>query len=189
MHISENWRMKVSGLVLFAGTAQFFLFVLIAEAIYPNYSVANNYISDLGVGSTAYIFNTSIIILGIAIIITGVFLEKFSTPLRIVLILAGIGAMGVGIFPETTGALHTYSSLIVFLMASIAPYFIIWRLRSTMSLLWVILGTLGLISLILYVPGVYLGLGKGGMERLIVYPNLLWALGFGGWIIGKYGEL
>jgi len=188
MHISENWRMKVSGLVLFAGTAQFFLFVLIAEAIYPNYSVTNNYISDLGVGSTAYIFNTSIIILGIAIIITGVFLEKFSTPLRIVLILAGIGAMGVGIFPETTGALHTYSSLIVFLMASIAPYFIIWRLRSTMSLLWVILGTLGLISLILYVPGIYMGLGKGGMERLIVYPNLLWALGFGGWIIGKYGE-
>ena len=30
--------------------------------------------------------------------------------------------------------------------------------------------------------------GKGGMERLIVYPNLLWALGFGGWIIGKYGK-
>ena len=39
-----------------------------------------------------------------------------------------------------------------------------------------------------YVPGIYLGLGKGGMERLIVYPNLLWALGFGGWIIGKYGK-
>lgn len=188
MHISENWRMKVSGLVLFAGTAQFFLFVLIAEAIYPNYSVANNYISDLGVGSTAYIFNTSIVILGIAIVISGVFLEKFSYPLRIVLILAGVGAMGVGIFPETTGSLHTYSSLIVFLMASIAPYFIIWRLRSTMSLLWGILGTIGLISLFLYVPGIYLGLGKGGMERLIVYPNLLWALGFGGWIIGRYTQ-
>ena len=57
-----------------------------------------------------------------------------------------------------------------------------------MSVFWVILGTLGLISLILYVPGIYLGLGKGGMERLIVYPNLLWALGFGGWIIGKYGK-
>ena len=188
MRISENSGMKISGLVLFAGVAQFFIFVLIAEAIYPNYSVANNYISDLGVGSTAYIFNTSIILLGIAIIVSGIFLEKFSKPLRIVLILAGIGAMGVGIFPETTGSLHTYSSLIVFLMASIAPYFILWRLRSTMSVFWVVLGTLGLISLILYVPGIYLGLGKGGMERLIVYPNLLWALGFGGWIIGKYGK-
>jgi hypothetical membrane protein len=188
MHLTENSRMKISGLVLFAGVAQFFLLVLIAEAIYPGYSVANNYISDLGVGSTAYIFNTSIILLGIAIIISGIFLEKFSMPLRIVLILAGIGAMGVGVFPETTGSLHTYSSLIVFLMASIAPYFIIWRLRNTMSALWVILGTIGLISLILYVPGIYLGLGKGGMERLIVYPNLLWALGFGGYIIGKYGK-
>ena len=77
MRISENSGMKISGLVLFAGVAQFFIFVLIAEAIYPNYSVANNYISDLGVGSTAYIFNTSIILLGIAIIISGIFLEKF----------------------------------------------------------------------------------------------------------------
>jgi hypothetical membrane protein len=186
MKISEHSRMIVSGLVLFAGVAQFFLAVLIAEALYPDYSVANNYISDLGVGSTADIFNISIVVVGIAIIISGVFLQKFSMSLRIVLILAGIGAMGVGVFPETTGSLHTYSSLLVFLMASIAPYFIAWKLRNTLSIIWVILGTLGLISLILYVPGVYLGLGKGGMERLIVYPDLLWALGFGGWIIGKY---
>ena len=44
MRISENSGMKIYGLVLFAGVAQFFIFVLIAEAIYPNYSVANNYI-------------------------------------------------------------------------------------------------------------------------------------------------
>jgi len=188
MRISEKTSMKISSLVLFAGAAQFFLLVLIAEVLYPNYSVANNYISDLGVGSTAYIFNTSIILLGISIIVSSIFLKTFSKPLRIVLILAGIGAMGVGVFPETTGSLHTYSSLIVFLMASIAPYFIIWKLRNTLAVFWVILGTLGLISLILYVPGIYLGLGKGGMERLIVYPNILWALGFGAWIMGKYDK-
>ncbi len=65
MKISDKTAMKISGLVLFAGAAQFFLLVLIAEALYPHYSVANNYISDLGVGSTAYIFNTSIVLLGI----------------------------------------------------------------------------------------------------------------------------
>ncbi len=67
MKISDKTAIKISGLVLFAGAAQFFLLVLIAEALYPQYSVANNYISDLGVGSTAYIFNTSIVLLGIAI--------------------------------------------------------------------------------------------------------------------------
>ena len=134
MKISDKTSMKISGLVLFAGAAQFFLLVLIAEALYPHYSVANNYISDLGVGSTAYIFNTSIVLLGIAIIISAAFLLKFSKPLRIVLILAGIGAMGVGIFPETTGAIHLYSSLLVFFMASIATYFILLRLKNIISL-------------------------------------------------------
>jgi hypothetical membrane protein len=188
MKISDKTAMKISGLVLFAGAAQFFLLVLIAEALYPHYSVANNYISDLGVGSTAYIFNTSIVLLGIAIIISAAFLLKFSKPLRIVLILAGIGAMGVGIFPETTGAIHLYSSLLVFFMASIATYFILWRLKNIISVFWAILGTIALIALVLYATGIYLGLGVGGMERLIVYPDILWALGFGGWIIAKYGE-
>ncbi len=33
-------------------------------------------------------------------------------------------------------------------------------------------------SLILYIMHMYLGLGPGGMERMIVYPNLIWALAF-----------
>lgn len=126
--------------------------------------------------------------LGIAIIISGVFLLKFSKALRIILILAGIGAMGVGIFPETTGAIHSYFALLVFFMASIATYFVLWRLKSIIAIFWAILGTLALVALILYVMQIYLGLGVGGMERLIVYPDILWALGFGGWIVAKYGD-
>jgi hypothetical membrane protein len=96
--------------------------------------------------------------------------------------------MGVGIFPETTGAIHLYSSLLVFFMASIATYFILWRLKNIISVFWAILGTVALIALVLYAMGIYLGLGVGGMERLIVYPDILWALGFGGWIVAKYEE-
>jgi hypothetical protein len=29
----------------------------------------------------------------------------------------------------------------------------------------------------------YLGLGVGGMERMIVYPILIWMIGFGGGLI------
>jgi hypothetical protein len=30
---------------------------------------------------------------------------------------------------------------------------------------------------------VYLGLGVGGMERMIAYPALMWGTGFGGYLI------
>lgn len=33
-------------------------------------------------------------------------------------------------------------------------------------------------SLLLFIKHIYLGLGPGGMERMIVYPNLVWALAF-----------
>jgi len=29
---------------------------------------------------------------------------------------------------------------------------------------------------------VYLGLGVGGMERMILYPAMLWAIGFGAYL-------
>ncbi len=182
---NDDQNLGFAGIALFIGVAQFFLFLLLAELLFPNYSVSNNYISDLGVGKTAYIFNTTIEVLGIALIIAGLLLRKFSPVLLVVLILAGIGAIGVGLFPENTGRPHSLFSLLVFLMGAIAPYIIIYKLRNFISAVWVFLGTYALIFLILYTKGVHLGLGKGGMERMIVYPELLWALGFGGWLLGK----
>jgi hypothetical protein len=40
------------------------------------------------------------------------------------------------------------------------------------------LATLGLFE-----SGQYLGLGAGGMERMIAYPALMWGAGFGGYLI------
>ena len=62
------------------------------------------------------------------------------------------------------------------------------QLKNIISVFWAILGTVALIALVLYATGIYLGLGVGGMERILVYPDILWALGFGGWIVAKYGE-
>ncbi len=188
METNNDTQMKIAGIAFFIGVVQFILFMLLAEILYPEYSVSGNYISDLGVGSTAYIFNISIVILGLLIIVAGYFIRRFSRPLLVVLILAGIGAIGVGLFPETTGSPHLIFSLLVFLMSSIAPYFLLVKIRNLMSVLWAILGTIGLIALILYIPGIYLGLGHGGMERMIVYPDLLWGIGFGGWLVGKFSE-
>lgn len=34
----------------------------------------------------------------------------------------------------------------------------------------------------------YLGLGVGGMKRMIAYPTLLRIMGFGGYLLGEYGQ-
>ncbi len=183
--MENKLEQKIAGILLFVAAAQFFLWMLIAVSTYPGYSVSGNYISDLGVGSTAIIFNTSIIVLGVMSLVAAVLLRKYSAAVLVTLVLAGIGAIGVGVFPETTGAYHTYSSLVVFLFGSIASYAVFAKERKGITAAFAVLGTIGLIALILYGMSIYMGLGKGGMERMIAYPDLLWILGYGAFLCAK----
>jgi hypothetical membrane protein len=50
------------GSLWFVGAAQFVLAMIVAEARYPSCSIANNAISDLGVGRTGRLFNASIVV-------------------------------------------------------------------------------------------------------------------------------
>jgi len=50
------------------------------------------------------------------------------------------------------------------------------------------LGAMSLVALVLFASGIYLGLGKGGMERMIAYPALLWMVGFGGHLMSDNGN-
>jgi hypothetical membrane protein len=60
---------KVAGMLFFIAATQFVLGLTIAEALYPGYSVSDNYISDLGIGPSAVIFNSSVFLLGLLILI------------------------------------------------------------------------------------------------------------------------
>lgn len=60
---------KVAGVFFFIATSQFVLGLVIAEALYPGYSISTNYISDLGVGPSSMVFNVSIFLLGLLSII------------------------------------------------------------------------------------------------------------------------
>jgi len=189
---------KVAGALIFVGVVQFVLCMLVAECLYLNYSVSKNYISDLGVGATALIFNVSVFLLG-AMVLASVYFLKQKVQSRILLgflALCGVGAMGVGIFPENSPyMLHTVFSLIAFLFAALSAIASYKIQKSPMSYFAVILGLMALAALILFVysetfvnmggaseAAFYLGLGKGGLERMIVYPVLLWAAGFGGYL-------
>lgn len=173
---------KIAGLLLAIGSVLCVLGIITAEALYPGYSTSENYISDLGVGPSALIFNSSVFLLGVLAVCGVYFVQKaFSFKLFSMLAaIAGIGAMGVGLFPEGAGMIHVAFSLITFLFAGISAIASYKLEKPPLSYLSIILGTMSLVALVLFSSGIYLGLGKGGMERMIAYPALLWMLGFSG---------
>jgi hypothetical membrane protein len=182
-----------AGVVIFAGAVQFSVALILAEVYYPGYNVSTNYVSDLGATCptlqtcvvhypTSTIFNTSIVLFGLLVVVGAFFLQRAFRwkPATVVLALAGVGAMGVGLFPESTGVWHGLFSLIVFLFSGLAALVSARFQRKPMFYFSIVLGLATLAALWLYVGGEYLGLGPGGMERMIVYPALLWAVAFGG---------
>lgn len=179
-----------AGLALFVGGVQFAVIGLtVSEALYPGYSVSSNYISDLGVGAAANVFNPSIILLGVLILATSRFLFRAfkDRVLMVVVFLAGVGAIGVGVFTENFGVVHSIVSLITFVFSGLSAILAFRVLRPPFAYVSVLLGILSLFALALYVPNVYLGLGAGGMERMVVWPVLTWAIGFGGALLAGNG--
>jgi len=177
----------VAGSLLLVGNAQNIISVIVAESVYPNYSVSANYISDLGVGPAAAIFNFSVFLAGLMGIVGAYFIHReFHNPAFTAFIgLYAIGAMVVGIFPETTGPPHLIAALIAFLFGGLAAITAYKFEKKPLNYLSVILGVLSLTAMILFIGHAYLGLGKGGMERMIMYPLWVWEFGFGGHLISN----
>jgi hypothetical membrane protein len=183
------------------GVVEFIVGMIVTQLGWTTpYSLQNNYISDLGAvdcGPLAGrfvcspwhdVFNVSIILLGILLIL-GTILIRTGFPARstrtlglALLALSGIGAMGVGLFPEDVNlTAHTISALIAFLFSNLAIIILAFAMfRDTrwdgLRAFSILLGFIGLVALGLFVGKVYGPLGVGGMERLIVAPVLLWAL-------------
>jgi hypothetical membrane protein len=183
----------IAGTLVFVGVTQFAIGMIVSEALYPGYSVADNYISDLGVGPSALIFNSSVFLMGLLVLIGAYFLQRafrFEL-LTVMLVLTAVGAMGVGVFTEDYGVLHVIVSLITFLFSGLSAIFSVLcsrvhrfpLVKMPFSAISVVLGLMTLAALVLFGMGEYLGLGVGGMERMIAYPAVMWGAGFGGYLI------
>jgi hypothetical membrane protein len=192
--VSHDYR-KAAGALILVGGSQFVVGMLVAEALYPGYSISQNYISDLGVGPSAMIFNSSVFLLGLMVVVSAYFVHG-SFRSRLVtglLVLAGVGAMGVGVFPENSPAMHEIVSDIAFIFGGLLPIAAYRLVRKPFSYLSVAMGVLSLSAMVLlsaqYSFGLgeqyYLGLGPGGMERMIAYPILLWEVAFGGHLMAS----
>ncbi len=175
----------MGALLILVGSLEFYFLTNIAEFIQPSYSVSKNSISHLGIATDPYIFNGAIIVLGILEIIGGYFFRKYSKAFSLFMLLGGIGAAGVGIFNEHFGYIHLVFALLAFLFGSAASYIILYKERKAITVIWAILGTISILALVLFGIGIlgkdsffYLGLGEGGMERMILIPEVLWAMSF-----------
>jgi hypothetical membrane protein len=106
--------------------------IITAETFYPaGYSTSTNEISDLGSTRppnsvfhqpSAVIFNTTMILTGLMILIAVYFVQKiYKKPLTsIPMGLLGLGALGVGIFPGNVTPWHGLFALLTFFSGGIA---------------------------------------------------------------------
>lgn len=176
---------KLAGVLFFIAAAQFILGLIVAEALYPGYNISNNYISDLGVGSSSTIFNVSVFFLGLLSIIATYFLQRafHFKVLTILLAVSAVAAMGVGLFTENSALIHYIASVLVFLFGALSAIFSYRLMKRPLTIIVVLLGVLSLSAMALFLGNTDLGLGVGGMERMIVYPILIWLEGFGAFLI------
>ncbi len=192
---ARSSRASRAGASLIAvGTLQFVGAMVAVQLAYPGYSDLSNYISDLGNTSTSpwhLVFNLSIGVLGLFALV-GIAAAWGSFPpgaTRAVglplLMVAGIAAILVGVFPENVNpTVHGLVSLLVFLPGGLA--LVVLGVGMGAGSGWAggrgysyLLGAITLASLAFFVPD---GMTSspwypGFVERLIVFPVLLWALG------------
>jgi hypothetical membrane protein len=183
-------NLRSPGLWLLVGGLEMLFMVHLAEFLYPGYSTSKNYISDLGVGpmSSRLIFTSAIILFGLMALATAALLRlRPGKPLIwLLLALSGIGAIGVGIFNEDyIPAVHAVFALMAFFFGNLAVIYSSKMVRPPLSYLFILLGLIGLSALALFGGSIYLGLGAGGMERMIFYPAMFWAIGFGAYLLAE----
>ena len=186
---------KLAGFFLLIGGIQWFLGMLAAESWYDGYSSRIDYVSDLGTGPTALIYNVSVFLLGAFVVIGSLFLyaaerKKF---FPILLVICGIGAMGVGVFPANLQPMHSVATLLAIMFGGFAAIASFTYQTKPMSIISIILGLMSFILAMVFLP--YLGLpfgstetfwgmAKGSLERWAINPILAWIMAYGGYILG-----
>lgn len=182
-------------------TAHYFITqVVVAAAWKTPYSWLHNPISDLGntecglyagryVCSPLHgLMNASFILLGLlmalgSLLIYQGFKKSEGTLLGFsFMATAGLGALLVGAFPENTiSSLHTLGALLPFLFGNLALVILAFALDmpGTLRIYTLLSGIIALLALVAYGLGFYFGLGEGGMERLVAYPQTIWLIVFG----------
>lgn len=192
--------------MLLLGSVQFVLEMAVEQAFYPGFDPLTRAISDLGgrgAGPMGGFFDLSVYLVGEgallgAVLLYGVLPKRRSLRLGMVLLVfAGLGSMGVGLFPEYDGTIHGVMASIAFIGAGLAllaigrGFYKVGEHRA-LAVGTAFGGVVDLVSLVLFTRSSHIsGLEGlyGLLERMIVAPVLLWAVVYAIWILSGRARL
>lgn len=175
--------------------------IVVASAWQTPFSLAKNVISDLGNTACGQyagryvcspdhsLMNASFLMLGATMALGSLLIYQEFQKSRAMLVgfslmaVSGFGTLLVGLFPENTiSALHATGAFLTFFLGSLSMVVLALALKTERPALRIytfLSGAIALTALALYLLHVYLGLGRGGMERAVSYPQTIWLTLFG----------
>jgi hypothetical membrane protein len=198
--------LKIAGALAFAAATQWALLVVVAQTQYPNYSTQRNFLSDLGatchsglaaapcviVSPASQIWNATLSLMGLLSLVSAILLYRATrrSAVSVLFGVFGLGTLIAGIVPETLLSVHELGSLAAFVAGSIAAMLAFRVISAPLKYFSLTLGLLsfvGIIPLMFQGPfyrwnGIF-GLGLGGIERMVVYPLIIWELAFGAYLM------
>ena len=202
-------KKRLTGTLLTIGALQWFFSVMIAEGLHQGYSLAQSqwipysnqihYVSELGLGSTAPIFNISTITLGLMVAFASylLYLNDKNILSSSLLLICGVGATGVGVFPTDNQPIHGIFQLFALWFGAFSAILSYRKQEAPLSYISALLGIVSFATSIVFFPYLGLGvnnmstflrLGKGVMERIVIYPLIQWVFSYGYHIAGRTSE-
>lgn len=191
---------KLAGSLLFLAGLQWFMIVMAAETLFPGYSTRSNDLSDLAstvppntsiVQPPAIMFNATTFLLGLLVLISTFLIYRAygGRLFSIIFAIFGASAMGVGIFPGDTGLIHGLVALVTFVTSSLSSIASIRLVKGQFRYISILIGAFSLIVLFSALSmgdssPFWLMFGRGGEERFVAYPVVMWMIGFGGYLMG-----
>ena len=184
-----------AGLAYFLLAAQFITVITLAAAAAPGYQLRDGAISDLGViAETALLFYAALLLVGLLNLLGAYYAYRLERGRLLLGVcgIASIGAVGASLLPLSAGGWHGLFALLAFVFFNLE---IIGQAMRTdnAALRWtgLVLATIGLVHVVVMAVGdagsslVFGPIGHGGVERLIVYPPMLWLMVYGGFRLGR----
>jgi hypothetical membrane protein len=189
---------------LWLSSVQYFMVQgYVARSFVGGFSLRERTISDLGITQCALhgqvyvcsprfmVMNWSFIALGLTMAL-GAWLLGRSMAIKgtklgfLCMAVAGAGTILVGIFPSNViGLLHGIGAALPFLIGNIG-LLVLGRsltMPATLRYFTYLSGIIALVALGMFVSKTYAGLGIGGMERLVAYPQTIWLIIYGAYYL------
>ncbi|MBN1235432.1 MAG: DUF998 domain-containing protein [Methanotrichaceae archaeon] len=192
--------LNLAGALIFIGILQWFMTVLASETLFPGYSTRANDLSDLAstvppnislVQPSAMLFNTATFLIGLLVLISALLIYRACKKqlFPALFAISGLAAMAVGVFPGDTGSIHALVAMAWFVtgpLSAIAAYGFLSKPFAYFSI------AIGVFALIVLFSAVFMGqtspflvFGRGGEERMLAYPVVLWMMALAGYLMGS----